>query len=284
MDSTSNLILTGALVIIMFGMGLSLLVSDFTRIFKAPKAILIGLTNQIVLLPLIAFSLTQIIPMPIEIAIGLIILSACPGGSTSNLISHLAKADVALSVSLTAVSSFLAIITIPLIINLGFQALTDAGQEIQIDTVDTISKVAIVLIFPIALGMILRVKLPSFAQKMERPVKIASASLLFIIILGLLVKERSNLSTWFAAAGVSTIALNILTMSVGYYSAKLLSISKRQSLSIAIESGIQNGTLAIAVAVTLIGNAEYAVTPAIYSLFMFLSGGFIIFLATRKQA
>jgi BASS family bile acid:Na+ symporter len=283
MDSTSNLILNGALILLMFGMGLALVIDDFTRIFKEPKAILLGLVNQIIFLPLIAYLIIFLIPVPIEIAIGLMIIAACPGGPTSNLISHLAKADIALSVSLTAISSTLSIFTIPIVVNIAFQALTQVGQTIELDTLDTISKIFSVLILPVVAGMTVRVASPNFAKRMQASVRIASAILLSLIIVGLLIKEKEHLAAWFEAAGITALLLNFLSMTVAYYSARLFKIGNKQSFTISVEAGIQNGTLAMAIAISLIGNSAYAVSPAIYALLMFVSGAAIIWLANRRK-
>ena len=281
MDNISNLILAASLFIIMFGMGLSLTVSDFRQIFVTPKAILTGLVNQLVLLPLIAFALVAVFPTSPEIAIGVIILAACPGGPTSNLITHLAKGDLALSVSLTAISSFITLLTIPFLTNLGLQTVLGQNTVIQLDIVRTILQVFVIVIIPIILGMLIRGWRHSFADKMERPVRIASAVVFVLVLVGIIVKEIDKLPDYFAQAGLITLLLNLVTMGLGLLSAKLMKLSFKQGVSISIESGIQNGTLAISIATVLLSNTSYAIAPAVYSILMFLTGGLLIFASLK---
>jgi len=277
MDSLSTIILAGALVIIMLGMGLSLQTTDFKRIFLYPKAIFVGLTNQLIILPLIGLAIALVFPMQPEIAIGIMILSACPGGPTSNLISHLAKADLALSVTLTALSSLITILTIPFIVNFAMEKFLGAGEFIELNVLSTIAQIFIIVVIPIIIGMLVRKFRPVFADKMGKPVRIASGIVLGLIIVGLVVKERANFVVYFEQAGIATLLLNVITMGVGYFSAKLFGLKRKASRSIAIESGIQNGTLAITIAVVLLENTTFAIAPAVYSLLMFVTGGVLIY-------
>ncbi len=266
----------------MFGMGLSLVVDDFKRIFVAPKAIITGLVNQLILLPLMGFLLISIFTLPPEIAIGVIILAACPGGPTSNLITHLAKGDTALSVSLTAISSFITLLTIPFIINLGLQTVLGQNTDIQLDVLQTIAQVFVIVIIPVSLGMLIKAKKASFAGKMEKPVRIASAVVFVLVLVGVIIKERANIIPYFQKAGMVTLMLNVATMGLGLLSARILRLSFRQGISISIESGIQNGTLAITIAVALLANSTYAIAAATYSLLMFLTGAIVIFWSLRQ--
>lgn len=281
MDNTSTLILGIALMIIMWGMGLSLVIDDFKRVVKFPKAIITGLLNQLILLPLIAYGLVSLFSVSPETAIGIMILAACPGGATSNLIAHLAKGDTALSVSLTAITSLITIITIPFIVNFALESFADQGQIIQLDVVDTIKKIFMVVIIPVIIGMVIRRFYPGFAGKMAKPVRIASAALLALIIIAIAIKEKDHLLDYFAQAGAIALALNILTMLVGFYSARLLLVPKDQSISISVEAGIQNGTMALLVAIGLLNSTEYAIAPAVYSLIMYGSGSFIIWYGNK---
>ena len=281
MDNISTSILAGALIIIMLGMGMSLEMKDFNRIIYYPKAILVGLVNQIVLLPLIGFSITLLFPMQPEIAIGIMILAACPGGPTSNLITHLAKGDLALSVSLTAVSSLITIITIPFVVGFALSHYAVDGQEISLNIFETIAQIFIIVVIPIAIGMFLRRFYRDFSLKMAKPVRIASGVVLAIIILGIIIKEKSHMEEYFRQAGIAAFILNIVTMIIGFYSAKFLKLNNPQAISISIESGIQNGTLAITVAVVLLGNSAFAIAPAVYSILMFLSGGVAIYFGSK---
>lgn len=282
MDKVSTIILAGSLIIIMLGMGLSLVADDFKRIFLYPKAIMVGLVNQLILLPLIGFTIAVLFPLSPEISIGIMILAASPGGPTSNLIAHLAKADTALSVTLTALSSFVTILSIPIIVNFALVHFLDKGQMIRLDWLQTVIQILVIIIIPISIGMIIRRYKEGFALKMAKPVRRASAVVIALVIAGIFIKERANFVSYFQQAGLATLALNIVTMVVGYYTSKLFKISNKQAVSISIESGIQNGTLAITIAVVLLGSTAFAIAPAIYSLLMFFTGGFVIFLATKK--
>lgn len=283
MDKASTIVLAASLIIIMLGMGLSLVIDDFKRIIVYPKAILVGLVNQMILLPLIGFGIAVLFPLSPEIAIGVMILAACPGGPTSNLIAHLAKGDTALSVTLTALSSFITILTIPFIVNFALVHFLEEGQMIRLDVIDSITQIFVIIIVPIVIGMLIRKYREGFALRMARPVRIASALVLALVIIGIVIKEKENFVSYFQQAGIVALLLNVTTMTVGYFSARLFRISGPRSISISIESGIQNGTLAISVAVVLLGSTEFAIAPAIYSLLMFFTGGVVIYLGLRKD-
>jgi len=283
MDKISTMFLAASLIIIMLGMGLSLVMDDFKRIIIYPKAIFVGLVNQLILLPLIGFAIAISFPLTPEIAIGLMILAACPGGPTSNLISHLAKGDTALSVTLTALSSFITILTIPFIINFALIHFLDEGQMIQLDVVETITRIFIIIIIPIIIGMIVRRYREKFALRMANPVRKASGIVIALVIIGILIKERENIVSYFQQAGIVALVLNVATMLVGYYSAKLFKIKDRRAISISIESGIQNGTLAMTIAIVLLGSTELAITPAIFSLWMFFTGVAAIYFGNKHD-
>lgn len=279
---TGTIILAISLIIIMFGMGLSLAKEDFIRLFRQPKAILIGLLNQIILLPIIAFTLICLLNVGTDIAIGVMILAACPGGPTSNLITFLAKGDTGLSVSLTTANSLITIFTIPFVVNFSLNQFLDAGEMIQIDKLQMIIQIFAIVIIPVSLGMLLKRAKPKLAGRMNKPVKIASAAVLFLVILALVLKKREDLIPYLKEAGLITLILNITTMLVGFASAKIARLNMAQSLTISIESGIQNGTMAIAIASGILLNENYAIAPAVYSLIMFLSSGIIIAIGMRS--
>ncbi len=283
MDNISAIILAIALFVIMLGMGLSLVTNDFKNILLNPKAIFVGLMNQLILLPLLSLALVLIFPLQPEIAIGIILIAACPGGPTSNLISFMAKADLALSVSLTAFSSLITVLTIPFFVNFALSYFLEENAEIELNILQTIGQMLVIVILPIVVGMFIRGRAPEFALRMGKPVRIASGVILVLIIIGLIIKERANFTSYFQQAGLATFLLNIATMLVGFGTAKLFKLERRQAFSIAIESGIQNGTLAITIAVVLLGNTAFAIAPSVYSVLMFLTGGFVIFLSLRKQ-
>ncbi len=277
-----TIILAISLIIIMFGMGLSLVKEDFTRLLKQPKAVFIGLLNQIVLLPLIAFLIVTSLGVGSDIAIGVMILAACPGGPTSNLITHLAKGDSGLSVSLTSVNSLITIFTIPFVVDFALTYFLDAQETITINKVKTVVQIFVIVIIPVTLGMMLKRSKPNFADRMNKPVRIASALVLFLVILGLVIKKKADLIPYLQQAGITTLLLNVATMFVGFLTARLAQLKSKQALTISIESGIQNGTMAIAIASGILMNENFAIAPAVYSLIMFVTGGILIGLGNSK--
>ncbi|OEK01342.1 bile acid:sodium symporter [Roseivirga sp. 4D4] len=284
MDQLSTIILGASLFIIMLGMGLSLVTDDFKRVLIYPKAVIVGLVSQLVLLPIIGFGVASLFDVRPEIAVGIMILAACPGGPTSNLIAHLAKGNTALSVTLTAFSSFITILTIPFIVNFALEQFMDQSEFIKLDVIQTILQVMVIIIIPIVVGMMIRKYKTAFALKMERPVRIASGVVIMLVIVGLCVKEKDNMLPYLQEAGLVSLVLNVVTMFVGYRMAKLFSLNDKSAVSISIESGIQNGTLAISIAVVLLNNTEFAIAPAVYGLLMFLTGGVVIYWSSRRFA
>ena len=284
MDDSAKIYLGIALMIVMIGMGLSLTTQDFKRIVLYPKAIILGMINQLVFLPLVAYVLISFFDVRPELAIGLIILAACPGGPTSNLITHLCKGDTALSVSLTAVSSILTLFTIPLILEWSVQYYSAQDAVIEINRLDIFKDLLLVSLVPIALGMLIKHYKSDFAVKMEKPVKIASALILLVLIVGLTIKERANIIPYFSEVGLSALSLNIVSLALGFTTARLMGLNKQQSISISIESGIQNGTLAIGIAIGILHNSDYAIPAAVYSLIMFLSAFVLIGLTNWKKS
>ena len=271
-----TIILAIALVLIMFGMGLSLVKDDFVRLLQHPKAILVGLVNQIVLLPIIAYVLIVLFNVETDIAIGIMILAACPGGPTSNLITHLAKGDAGLSISLTTVNSIITIFTIPFVVDFALSQFLDANETVQINKLKTVIQIFAIVIIPVSIGMAISRAKPGLAEKMNKPVKITSAAVLFLVIIGLVLNKKEDLIPYLQQAGLTTLALNISTILIGFITAKLAKLNTVQSLTISIESGIQNGTMAIAIASGILMNDNYAIAPAVYSLIMFFTGGAII--------
>lgn len=284
MDQLSTIILAASLFIIMLGMGLSLVADDFKRVLFYPKAVLVGLVNQLVLLPLIGFGIASVFNLRPEIAVGIIILVACPGGPTSNLITHLAKGNTALSVTLTALNSFITILTIPFIVNIGLEQFLDEGQLVQLDVVKTILQVMVIIIIPIIIGMIIRKYAVNFATKMAKPVRIASGVVLTLVIIGIMLAKKEVLADYLKEAGLASLVLNMMTMFVGYRTAKWLKLNDKSAICISIESGIQSATLAISIAVVLLENQDFAIAPAVYGLLMFFPAGAMIYWANKKLA
>lgn len=272
----TDILLPLALAFIMLGMGLSLKIDDFKRIFIYPKAIGIGLVNQIILLPVVGFLLITWFQLSGALAVGIMILAACPGGATSNLIAHLSKGDTALSISLTAFSSLITIVSIPLIVNFSLEYFNQTAETLKLPVFKTIIQVFGVTIFPVFIGILIRNKYLQFAINSEKAVKVISAIFLTLIIVAAILKQKHQVVEFFISAGPVALALNLGSMLLGFVSAKIFKLNASQSITIAIESGIQNGTLGIMLASTLLKNAEMSIPPAIYSLIMFGTAFFII--------
>ncbi len=270
MDESSTLFLAVSIMIIMIGMGLGLTLQDFRQVGENPKPVLMGLFNQIILLPLIGFVLCLIfIPEPF-IAIGLMMLVACPGGTSSNIITLLARGDLPLSISLTSINSLITIFTIPLIVNFSFDFFSASIGSIAPPTQDIFISLIAVIAIPLSIGMFIKKKAPSFAQRMEGPVRKASSILLALVILSILVKEFELFKKHFADTVGILVVLNTLTMSIGFFGSKLFKLNLKQAITIAIESGIQNGTLTISLAVITVGRPDLAIVAAVYGPLMYL--------------
>jgi bile acid:Na+ symporter, BASS family len=270
-----------ALAFIMLGMGLSLTVKDFKNILVFPKAIIVGLTNQLILLPVFGFALVQLFGLSGAMAVGIMILAACPGGATSNLITHLSKGDIALSISLTAISSLITILTIPLIVNFAINFFGEEGS-VALPVFETIIQIMGVTVVPVSIGMVLKKKFPKLALNADKPVRIASAIIFAAVLFAAILKERDSIVEYFILSGPIMLSLNIITLVVGFFLATVFVLPKRQRLTISIESGIQNGTLGIMIAATLLKNSEMTIPIAIYSLIMFMTSALIIFFANKK--
>ncbi|MDX1362601.1 bile acid:sodium symporter family protein [Arenibacter latericius] len=278
MNTTSGIILAISLIIIMFGMGLSLTLSDFKRVLIYPKAMIVGLSCQIILLPLIGYLITVYLNLSPTTAVGVMLLAACPGGPTSNMLSYLAKGDLALSVSLTAVSSLLTIITIPIIVQFALVEFANQSLAVSVDALTMVKQLFIIVLIPVGLGMLVKGQYPLFAHKMDKPVKIASAIIFVLVIVGVTISIKDVFMSYLQEAGLPAILLNISTMTLGFLLAVLFKLSRPQAISISIETGIQNGTLAITLATIALNNAEYSIVPAIYGLLMFVTASVIIFI------
>ena len=271
-DPLLTFFLPAALGIIMLGLGLSLSLADFARVAKFPKPVLIGLACQLLLLPLACFFLAKAFGLAPALAVGLMLLAASPGGTTANLYSHLAHGDVALNITLTAVNSVIAILTMPLIVNLSLAYFMSADQAIPLQFAKVV-QVFFIVLGPVAIGMWLRSRFPGFAARMQKPVKIISALFLLLIILLAVAKDWRTFVDYAPAVGGAALAFNLLSMAVGYCIPRLLKLNLRQAIAIAMEIGIHNGTLAIALALSpaLLNNPTMAIPAAIYSLIMFIT-------------
>ena len=284
-NSVTAIFLPLALGIIMLGMGMTLTATDFKKIFVYPKAVLLGLTNQLLLLPLLGFAIAISFDMPGELKVGIMLLSLCPGGATSNIISHLAKADLALSVSLTAISSFVTNFTIPIFLNLSLFYFMGGSKAIQLPIAQTIIQIFLVTILPVSIGMFIKKCFPDFTDKTLKAVNIMSAVFFVLILLLAIVKERANLIPYFQQSGVAALLLNISALLLGFFTGVLFRLEFRQKVAISIETGIQNGTLAIAIALSpvILNNSAIAIPAAIYSLIMFVTATVVVILSRKNR-
>ncbi len=278
----TSVLLPLALGIIMLGLGMSLTLDDFKRVVVMPKAVLVGLSCQMLILPFACFAIARAFELSPELSVGLMLLAASPGGATANLFSHLARGDVALNITLTAVNSVLSVFSLPLIVNLSLVAFLGEDRAIPLQF-DKVLQVCALVLIPVAIGMLLHAKAPAFTKRMEKPVKIASAVFLVLIIAAAIVQERAHVVDYFRQVGLAALCFNLSSMAVGYLVPVLLRLPKRQAIAIGMEIGIHNGTLAIAVALTptLLNNPTMSIPPAIYSLIMFFTAGAFGFWVSR---
>ncbi|MGJ0558369.1 bile acid:sodium symporter family protein [Methylocystis sp.] len=270
MDSAlTTVALPAALAIIMFGLGLALTVDDFRRVAKQPRAVVVALIAQVLLLPALCFGLVKVFDLEPVLAVGMMLLAASPGGTTANLYSHLFRGDVALNISLTAVNSVLAVITLPILVNFAINHFEPAGaDDLGLQFGKTLQVFAIVLI-PVAIGMLVRRNRPDFSDRAEKPVRIGSAVVLLLVITGTLVAERENLSDYIADVGVIAALFCICSLAIGYLIPRIVGVTREQAIATSFEVGIHNSTLAIAVAVSVLDNDTFAVPAAVYSIAMF---------------
>ena len=273
----TNVILPASMAIIMLGMGLSLAVRDFKNIFSYPEAALLGLFNQLLMLPAIGFILAMLFQLPPELSVGLIIVAACPGGSTSNLIAHVSNGDTALSITLTAISSVVTVFTIPLVVSAALRHFySDADVVIQLPVLKTIYQIVMITLVPVGIGMTLKHFKKDLASKMEKPVRVASIVIFFAVATGAILANKESIVPYFKKAGFAVILLNISTMIVGYLSSKVCGLNLRQTITVTIESGVQNAILAMVIAASILKVPDMAIPPAVYAIFMLFTGGFMM--------
>lgn len=269
MDSAlTTVFLPIALGIIMLGLGLSLTLADFRRVAQHPKVVVIALGCQLLLLPLVCFGIVVLFDLPPLLAIGLMLLAASPGGTSANLFSHLYRGDVALNVTLTAVNSIICIVTLPLITNLTIDYF-DRSDEVGLQLGKVVEVFAIVLV-PVAIGMLIRAKAAAFAERMDKPVRIGSAVILAVLVLGVLLKESENVSDYLGDVGLAAAVFCAVSLVTGYAVPRAAGVRGDQSIATSMEIGVHNGTLAIYVAVEVLDVEEIAVPAAVYSIIMFV--------------
>jgi len=281
MNIVTDVILPLALAFIMFVLGLGLTGGDFLRVIKQPRDFLIGAFLQIILLPIIAFILVKMWSIAPELAIGVMIIAAAPGGVTSNLLTSFAKGDVALSISLTAIISLLCVITIPFIVLTSVGLLSDSNITQDISLLSMSRNMFLIVTVPVILGILLRRFVSRAALKFEPIARKISIALFVLVLLGAIAAERENVISYFAQAGLITLALNVVMMLVAYFVAQLLASGTRQKKCITIECGLQNGTLAIFVATSIFGGGIYVIPAATYSLIMFATSLIFVYLVRK---
>ena len=282
MNIVTDVILPLALAFIMFVLGLGLTGADFLRVIKKPRDFFVGAFSQIIILPIIAFLLVKIWPIAPELAIGVMIIAAAPGGVTSNLLTSFAKGDVALSISLTAIISLLCVITIPFIVLTSVGLLGDSNITGNISLASMSRDMFLIVTVPVILGMLLRRFASGVALIFEPVAKKISIVLFVLVLLGAIAAERENVVSYFAQAGLITLVLNVVMMIVAYYVAQLLASGKKQKKCITIECGLQNGTLAIFVATSIFGGGMYVIPAATYSLIMFATSLIFVYLVRKS--
>ena len=281
MNFITDVVLPLALAFIMFTLGLGLSFADFVKVAKSPKNFLIGIISQLIFLPLVALIIIFVWPLQPELAIGLMLIAAAPGGVTSNILTSFAKGDVALSISLTAVMSLLSVISVPIVlgISIGFVSDTALGS---ISLTGIAISMFLIVTLPVLLGMIFRASLSYLTKRIEKVSRMLSTILFVLVLIGAILAERENLFEYFSQTGLVVLVLNILMMVIAFYWAKIFGTGSAQQKAISLECGLQNGTLAIFVGISVFGGGLYIIPAATYSVIMYLTSlVFIYFIRNR---
>jgi BASS family bile acid:Na+ symporter len=278
----NSVVIPLCLFLIMMGMGMTLMTNDFKRVLKYPKAVSIGLLNQLILLPIIGFALANIMPLRPEYAVGVMLLVLCPGGTTSNLFTFLAKGDVALSVTMTAIASVVTVFSIPVVLSFSLIHFMGAGSEFQLPIIKTMISLFVITILPISIGMLIKRFAPRVADSSQVIVSRFGVTFLTFLVVFLSYVQRDIIVEALIATGPVSLLLNLSTMALGYYSSKWLGLNLAQRTSITMEVGLQNSTLSIFMALTLLSNYDMSMTPAIYTLVMFLTAGILVRIFSAK--
>jgi bile acid:Na+ symporter, BASS family len=278
----SNVVLPLAIIIIMVTLGMTLTFADFKRVATQPKQVLVGLLCQLVLLPLLGFAVASAFSLAPVYAISIVLLAAAPGGATSNLIVHAADGDRALSVTLTAISNMLAWFMIPFLLGIAYTTFGSGTLDIDFPVADTMIQVAALTVVPVLVGMGIRNWKTEFAENSKRFTRIFATVFLFLVILALVIQNWDVIINDGPRFAPAFILLNIAALAVGYFAARLAGINKVQTATIAIETGIQNSTVAITVALTILNNNEMAVVPGLYAIWMYVTGFALAYWMTRN--
>lgn len=282
MDSLfAQVLLPLALAFIMFTLGVGLTVADFKRIATQPKAFLVGTALQFVSLPLIAIALVAFLPIPPIVKVGVVLLAACPGGTTSNLLTHMARGDVALSVSLTAITSLASVVTVPIVLMVAL-ALFMGPDAPEVGVVSAGVVIFALTVIPVGLGMVMRKLAPKASTALESNSRFLSALVFAAVVVATVINEGlAETLRRLTQAGAVSLALNVAAMAVAFAVSSWLAFKMRQRIALTLECGLQNATLAIVVAGALLGDIDYAMPAAIYGLLMFVTSGVFILWARR---
>lgn len=278
----TNVLLPLALGVVMLGLGLSLTVADFARVLRYPRAVLVGLFTQTVVLVTVAYLFARLFSLPPELAVGMMLLAASPGGATANIYSHLARGDVALNITLTAINSALALVTLPLIVNAALGHFLGQDQYVPPPTRKVI-EVAAIIVIPVLVGMALRAGSTRLAARLEKPIRIFAVVVLAAVILAAIAAEWERLPGFIAAVGAACLAFNLSSMGMGYALPRMLRLPREQSIAISMEIGIHNGTLAIFIALNVLQDARMSIPAAVYSIIMFVTAGAFTLWLNRRS-
>jgi len=282
-SATFNIFLPVALVIIMLGLGLSLKLQDFSQVLLRPKTLLVALVVQILVLPVVCFGIVSVSALPPAISVGMMLLAASPGGPTAVLYTHLAKGDTALSLTLTAITSLVALVSVPLITNFSLQHFYGAGQILPLPVDKFLQFFAIVLV-PAAIGIAVQHRYPTLADRLERPVKLLATLFLAAVVIFAAVSQWDVIVTWGPVVGLAALAFNLASMAIGYLIPLQLRLERRQAVAVAMATGIHNAAFVITLALSefLLNNAEMGVPPAIYALIAYITAAAFVFMLNRS--
>jgi BASS family bile acid:Na+ symporter len=267
-----TVLLPATLAVVMLGLGLTLTTADFARVLTAPKAVVVSLTCQLAVLPLLCFALVELTGLPPVFAVGMMILVASPGGTTANLFSHLARGDVALNVTLTAINSVVAVVTLPVVVGLSARHFLGDGADVGLQA-DKLVQVFAVVLVPVAAGMWCNRAWPRFAARMRGPVKKTSVVVLVVMLAGTVAQNRETIVTNLGTVGGVALALTALSFTVGYWAPRLAGVNREQSIASAMEIGVHNAVLAMTVASSVFGDLDMVVPAAVYGTLMFVPAG-----------
>ncbi|WP_111657989.1 bile acid:sodium symporter family protein [Isoalcanivorax indicus] len=265
-----------SLFFIMIGMGLTLGLKDFREVAIAPKATLVGTLAQVLLMPLVALGVATAMALPPALAVGLVLIAACPGGTTSNVFAFLGRGDVALSIVLTVIASLVTILTLPLFVNWAMSVYYDETVTLRLPVLRTVITLFVIILVPVAIGMVVRRYQPGLAARAERIVGIFGLVVLVAVIIAILVSVGDEAWGFFRQAGAAAIVLNIAGIAIGLAGGRLMGLSREQAFTLAVEIGIKNGTLGLMIALSLMDSPEISIPSAVYGLLMFVFGFLLI--------